>query len=314
MGAWRGSMRVIGIESSCDETAVAVYDAEPWPAVASPAQPGRNASSLSAAWCPNWPPGTMFAGSCRWSGRRSTEAKSDRESIDGVAYTAGPGPDRRLAGRERVSPPAWALPGASPALGIHHLEGHLLAPLLEPKPPGFPFLALLVSGGHTQLVDVAATGRVPDIGRIPGRRRGGSLRQDRETARAYPIPGGAALAKLAESGRSRPFRVSAAHARPARSRIQFQWLEDRRPSSLARPRFGRRDPSGRRARFPGSRGRDPRREVPACARVDRAPATGHRRAASAPIFACASGWPMSRALPAQNCIFRAPSSARTTAQ
>src|SRR5258708_28995961 len=88
------------------------------------------------------------------------DAKSDRESIDGIAYTAGPGLIGALlvgAGFAASLSLAWG----KPAVGIHHLEGHLLAPLLEPNPPGFPFLALLVSGGHTQLVDVAGFGGAP---------------------------------------------------------------------------------------------------------------------------------------------------------
>ena len=86
--------------------------------------------------------------------RESDSASAD---IDGVAYTAGPGLVGALLvgtafGRSLAR--AWRVP----ALGVHHLEGHLLAPMLEPDPPAFPFLALLVSGGHTQLVEVTAVG------------------------------------------------------------------------------------------------------------------------------------------------------------
>jgi N6-L-threonylcarbamoyladenine synthase len=91
-----------------------------------------------------------------------------------------------------------------PALGIHHLEGHLLAPLLEPKPPAFPFLALLVSGGHTQLVDVAALGRYRIIGETLDDAAGEAFDK---TAKLLGLayPGGAALASLAERGRSGEF-------------------------------------------------------------------------------------------------------------
>src|SRR6202035_4442609 len=90
-------------------------------------------------------------------------AESDPASLDGGGYTAGPGLIGALlvgAGFARSLAYAWG----KPALPIHHLEGHLLAPLLEANAPAFPFLALLVSGGHTQLVDVAALGRYRILG------------------------------------------------------------------------------------------------------------------------------------------------------
>ena len=95
---------------------------------------------------------------------------------------------------------AWG----KPALGIHHLEGHLLAPLLEPRPPAFPFLALLVSGGHTQLVDVAALGRYRILGETLDDAAGEAFDKTAKLL-GLPYPGGAALAKLAESGRSGEF-------------------------------------------------------------------------------------------------------------
>jgi N6-L-threonylcarbamoyladenine synthase len=95
---------------------------------------------------------------------------------------------------------AWA----KPALGIHHLEGHLLAPLLEPKPPAFPFLALLVSGGHTQLVDVAALGEYRILGETLDDAAGEAFDKTAKLL-GLPYPGGAALATLAESGRSGQF-------------------------------------------------------------------------------------------------------------
>ena len=82
------------------------------------------------------------------------EAGLGTADLDGVAYTAGPGLVGRPAGGRRRRPRslAWALD--LPAVGVHHMEGHLLAPLLEDDPPAPPFVALLVSGGHTQLVEV----------------------------------------------------------------------------------------------------------------------------------------------------------------
>jgi len=132
-----------------------------------------------------------------------TAAKSDRESIDGVAYTAGPGLIGALlvgAGFAASLGLAWG----RPVLGIHHLEGHLLAPLLEPRPPSFPFLALLVSGGHTQLVDVAALGEYRILGESLDDAAGEAFDKTAKLL-GLPYPGGAALAKLAESGRSDRF-------------------------------------------------------------------------------------------------------------
>jgi len=95
---------------------------------------------------------------------------------------------------------AWG----KPALGIHHLEGHLLAPLLEPRSPAFPFLALLVSGGHTQLVDVEALGRYRILGETLDDAAGEAFDKTAKLL-GLPYPGGAALASLAERGRSGEF-------------------------------------------------------------------------------------------------------------
>jgi N6-L-threonylcarbamoyladenine synthase len=130
-------------------------------------------------------------------------AQTTPESIDGLAYTAGPGLIGALlvgAGFATAVGKAWA----KPALGIHHLEGHLLAPLLEPKPPAFPFLALLVSGGHTQLVDVAALGQYRILGETLDDAAGEAFDKTAKLL-GLPYPGGAALATLAESGRSGQF-------------------------------------------------------------------------------------------------------------
>jgi N6-L-threonylcarbamoyladenine synthase len=131
------------------------------------------------------------------------DAKSDRDSIDGLAYTAGPG----LIGALLVGvgfAASLSLAWGKPAVGIHHLEGHLLAPLLEPNPPDFPFLALLVSGGHTQLVDVAGLGEYRILGETLDDAAGEAFDKTAKLL-GLPYPGGAALAKLAETGRSDRF-------------------------------------------------------------------------------------------------------------
>jgi N6-L-threonylcarbamoyladenine synthase len=131
------------------------------------------------------------------------EANSDRDSIDGVAYTAGPGLIGALlvgAGFAASLGFAWG----KPAVGIHHLEGHLLAPLLEPNPPAFPFLALIASGGHTQLVDVAGLGEYRILGETLDDAAGEAFDKTAKLL-GLPYPGGAALAELAENGRCNRF-------------------------------------------------------------------------------------------------------------
>jgi N6-L-threonylcarbamoyladenine synthase len=129
-----------------------------------------------------------------------SQAGTSRESIDGVAYTAGPGLIGALlvgAGFARALAYAWG----KPAIGVHHLEGHLLAPLLEDQAPAFPFLALLVSGGHTQLVDVAGLGRYRILGESLDDAAGEAFDKTAKLL-GLPYPGGAELSELAGSGRA----------------------------------------------------------------------------------------------------------------
>src|ERR1700686_35999 len=195
-------MRVIGIESSCDETAVAVYDAE----LGLLSHRLHSQIAMHQAYG-----GVVPELASRDHVRRLlplvrevlNDARSDRESIDGVAYTAGPGLIGALlvgAGFAASLSLAWG----KPAVGIHHLEGHLLAPLLEPNPPAFPFLALLVSGGHTQLVDVAGLGEYRILGETLDDAAGEAFDKTAKLL-GLPYPGGAAMAKLAEAGRAGRF-------------------------------------------------------------------------------------------------------------
>jgi N6-L-threonylcarbamoyladenine synthase len=195
-------MRVLGIESSCDETAVAVYD----DAAGLLSHCLHSQVAMHQAYG-----GVVPELASRDHIRRLlplvrealTEAKSDQASIDGVAYTAGPGLIGALLVGEGFAT-ALAKAWGKPALGIHHLEGHLLAPLLEPEPPTFPFLALLVSGGHTQLVDVADLGAYRILGETVDDAAGEAFDKTAKLL-GLPYPGGAALASLAESGRSGEF-------------------------------------------------------------------------------------------------------------
>jgi len=124
--------------------------------------------------------------------------------IGGVAYTAGPGLlGALLVGAAFGRSLAWAW--GLPAVAVHHLEGHLLAPMLEPDPPAYPFLALLVSGGHTMLVEVLALGRYRVLGDTLDDAAGEAFDK---TAKLLGLgyPGGPALARLAEQGQSGRFR------------------------------------------------------------------------------------------------------------
>ncbi|HUX74280.1 MAG TPA: tRNA (adenosine(37)-N6)-threonylcarbamoyltransferase complex transferase subunit TsaD [Steroidobacteraceae bacterium] len=196
-------MRTIGIETSCDETGVAIYDS------------GRGllANRLHSQVAMHQAYGGVVPElASRDHIRRLlpllkealAEARCDEDSIDGVAYTAGPGLIGALivgAGFARSLAYAWR----KPAVGIHHLEGHLLAALLEHPAPDFPFLALLVSGGHTQLIDVAALGRYRLLGESLDDAAGEAFDK---TAKLLGLayPGGAALAALAARGRGGSFQ------------------------------------------------------------------------------------------------------------
>ncbi len=195
-------MRVIGIESSCDETGVAVYDD------ARGLLSHRLYSQIAMHQAYG---GVVPELASRDHVRRLlplvrealADAGSGRETIDGVAYTAGPG----LIGALLVGAGFAASLGLAwdkPVLAIHHLEGHLLAPLLERNPPEFPFLALLVSGGHTQIVDVAGLGRYRILGETLDDAAGEAFDKTAKLL-GLPYPGGAALAKLAESGHAGRF-------------------------------------------------------------------------------------------------------------
>jgi len=190
-------MRVIGIETSCDETAVAVYDQ------AGGLLSHRLYSQIAMHQAYG---GVVPELASRDHVRRLlplvrealAAAGSDRGSIDGVAYTAGPGLIGALltgAGFARSLAYAWG----KPAIAVHHLEGHLLAPLLEAHAPAFPFLALLVSGGHTQLVDVAGLGRYRLLGETLDDAAGEAFDKTAKML-GLPYPGGAALASLADAG------------------------------------------------------------------------------------------------------------------
>ncbi len=123
-----------------------------------------------------------------------------------MAYTAGPGLiGALLVGASCARALAWSLD--IPAIGVHHMEGHLLAPLLEADPPEPPFVALLVSGGHSMLIEVSAIGKYRLLGDTLDDAAGEAFDKTAKMM-GLPYPGGPALAKLAESGRDGQFRFS----------------------------------------------------------------------------------------------------------
>lgn len=190
-------MKILGFESSCDETAVAIYDSqlgqvehELYSQVALHAQYGGVVPELASR---------DHIKKCLPL-LRALLAKSryQLDDIDGIGYTAGPG----LLGAVLVGATfarSLALALSVPSIGIHHMEGHLLAPMLEPDKPSFPFVALLVSGGHSQLIRVDDIGKYQLIGDTLDDAAGEAFDK---TAKCLGLayPGGAALAKLAVSG------------------------------------------------------------------------------------------------------------------
>lgn len=198
-------MRVLGIESSCDETGVALYDS----AKGLLAQALYSQIDLHAAYG-----GVVPELASRDHVRkllpliRQTLAESglNLADIDGVAYTAGPGLIGALmVGAATGRALAWALD--VPAIAVHHMEGHLLAPLLEQNPPEPPFVALLVSGGHTQLMRVHAIGDYELLGETLDDAAGEAFDKTAKLM-GLPYPGGPQLAKAAADGRDGVFRFS----------------------------------------------------------------------------------------------------------
>ena len=198
------TMKVLGIESSCDETGVALYDTER--GLLGHAVHTQVAMHESyGGVVPELASRDHIRRLIPLLERVLAESGSSRRDIDAIAYTAGPG----LAGALLVGASfaeALALALGIPALPVHHLEGHLLSPLLGEDVPGFPFVALLVSGGHTQLMHVARVGSYEMLGESLDDAAGEAFDK---TAKLLGLgyPGGPALARLAENGTPGRFRL-----------------------------------------------------------------------------------------------------------
>lgn len=190
-------MLILGIESSCDETGLALYDTEH--------------GLLSHALHSQVEMHAEYGGvvpelASRDHIRRALpltrhvleQANKTLADIDGIAYTQGPGLSGALLVGTSVAE-ALAFSLSLPTIGVHHLEGHLLAPLLEANPPDFPFVALLVSGGHTQLMRVSAIGEYELLGDTLDDAAGEAFDK---TAKLLGLsyPGGPAISRLASQG------------------------------------------------------------------------------------------------------------------
>ena len=216
-------MLILGIESSCDETGIALYDSE--------------AGLLSHALHSQVAMHAEYGGvvpelASRDHIRRVVpllrdalgSARRTLADVDAVAYTRGPG----LAGALLVGcafAEALAVALDKPTIPVHHLEGHLLSPLLSNDPPSFPFVALLVSGGHTQLMQVTGVGAYELLGETLDDAAGEAFDKSAKLL-GLPYPGGALLSKLAEQGTSGVYELPRPMLHSGDLEFQFFRVED----------------------------------------------------------------------------------------
>lgn len=195
-------MRVLGIETSCDETGIAIYDGEQgllahtiYSQIELHAQYGGVVPELASR--------DHIRKTLPLIQQTLKEAGLQKTDINGVAYTAGPGlMGALLVGAALGRTLGWAL--NVPTVAVHHMEAHLLAPMLEEQQPEFPFIALLVSGGHTLLVQVEEIGHYTILGESLDDAAGEAFDKTAKLL-GLPYPGGPALAQLAQQGDPKRF-------------------------------------------------------------------------------------------------------------
>lgn len=190
-------MKVLGLETSCDETGIAIYDTNN----------GLLAHKIYSQIAKHAEYGGVVPELASRDHVRKTlpliddvlqEANMTKRDLDAVAYTSGPGlVGALMAGATIGRSLAYSL--GIPALGVHHMEGHLLAPMLEDNKPEMPFIALLVSGGHTQLVRVDAIGKYTLLGQSLDDAAGEAFDKAAKMI-GLPYPGGPYISALAEKG------------------------------------------------------------------------------------------------------------------
>ena len=199
-------MRVLGVESSCDETGVALVDADASGVPRLLAHALHSQIDMHRAYggvVPELASRDHIRRVLPLAQQVLREAASALSSVDVIAYTRGPG----LAGALLVGSGVACALGAAlgkPVLGVHHLEGHLLSPFLASDPPEFPFVALLVSGGHTQLMRVDDVGQYKLLGETIDDAAGEAFDKSAKMM-GLGYPGGPALARLAEFGDASTF-------------------------------------------------------------------------------------------------------------
>lgn len=196
-------MNVLAIESSCDETAVAVYS-DTSGLLAHNVYSQIELHRPYGGVVPELASRDHIKKALPLLQKTLTDAGITQQQLDGIAFTKGPG----LIGALMVGASlatsiayAWQLP----VIGVHHLEAHLMAVMLEDKKPDFPFVALLVSGGHTQLMHVKAPGDYALLGESVDDAAGEAFDKVAKLL-GLPYPGGPALAKLAESGNANAYQ------------------------------------------------------------------------------------------------------------
>jgi len=196
-------MYILGIETSCDETGVAIYHSKQglihhclYSQIAMHNQYGGIVPELASR--------DHIRKLIPLIDQCLQQSKLTKSDINGIAYTSGPGlVGALLVGASTAKSLAWSW--GIPAIGVHHMEGHLLAPMLEENPPSFPFVALLISGGHTLLVEVKAIGNYQLLGESLDDAAGEAFDKAAKMLNlAYP--GGPLLSKLAEQGNPERFK------------------------------------------------------------------------------------------------------------
>ena len=189
-------MRILALESSCDESAAAVLDSEQG-LLAHELFSQVELHRIYGGVVPELASRDHVQKLLPLVRSALKKAGTEPQALSGVAYTAGPGLIGALltgAALARSLAYAWGIP----AIGVHHLEGHLLAPLLENDPPPFPHVALLVSGGHTMLIEVQAIGRYEILGETRDDAAGEAFDKTAKLL-GLPYPGGPELARMADA-------------------------------------------------------------------------------------------------------------------
>ncbi len=204
-------MRVLGFESSCDETGVALVELPPTGRPGTPrllAQALHSQIAMHQAYggvVPELASRDHIRRVLPLSREVLAQARLGLQDIDVIAYTEGPGLAGALLVGAGVAVSLAAALG-KPAVGVHHLEGHLLSPFLSADPPEFPFVALLVSGGHTQLMRVDEVGQYEILGETIDDAAGEAFDKSAKLL-GLPYPGGPHLSRLAEQGRADAFEL-----------------------------------------------------------------------------------------------------------